>query len=105
MSSPSVPKVQTEDRNVNQLQSNMIPKINMLLGLPLNNGTLLTSVSLKTGSNTINTGLNRTLVGWIVTRFRGAWAQVYDTQSTNSTPNSTLLLNASAPVTVDLWVF
>jgi hypothetical protein len=65
---------------------------------------LLTNQVLTPGANSINHGLNRTLVGWILTRVRAA-STIYDTQDTNTTPKMTLDLNSSAAVTVDIYVF
>ncbi len=101
----AVNKVQTTDRNINQLQSNIIPPLNALLQIPIVNGVMLTEISLSAGANVVNTTLNRPLIGWIPVRFRGGSAVLYDTQADNTTPGLTLQLNASAPVTIDLWVF
>lgn len=105
MDTSSISKVQTTDKDINQLQSNIIPRLNSLLSLPLLGGSLLTDVALSLGANAINHGLNRALQGWFPVRFHGAWAQIYDNQDSNTSPTKTLALNASAAVTVDLWVF
>jgi hypothetical protein len=100
----TIAQVQTDDRNTNQFQSNVTSVLNPILGNPLLYGSLLTSVALASGDNTINTGLNRKLQGWFLVRQRAA-ASIYDKQDSNTTPQLTLVLNASTAVTVDLYVF
>lgn len=100
----SIAKVQTVDRTVNQLQSNIISAVNPILANPIVSGTILTSVSLVVGSNTISHNLNRNLQGWIIIRQR-ALSQIYDTQDSNPNPSITLILVASSAVVVDLYVF
>jgi len=101
----SVPRVQTSDRNINQLQSNIIPPLNTALNNQLLNGLLLQNVALASGANSVNTTLGRNLIGWLVTRWHGSYQNIYDTQDTNKTPSQTLQLVAAGAVTVDLWVF
>lgn len=119
----SIATVQSDDRNANQSQSNILTTLNNLLRTnALISGSLLTNSSslvgnaantdgipLVAGDNTINHGLGRALIGWIVVRSSAA-ATIYDKQSTNivngqSQAGLTLILNASAPTTVYLYVF
>lgn len=104
----AIPQVQTTDpvtaRTVNQLQQNIINAVNPVITNPLTQGTILTGQQLSPGSNTINTGINRTLQGWIIVRQRAA-ATIFDTQDSNPTPTKTLRLNSSAAVSVDIYVF
>jgi len=100
----SIAKVQTDDRNVNQLQNNIISGVNPVLKNPLVNGNILTSVLLNSGNNTVNHKLNRKLQGWFLVRQR-APADVSDNQDNNQNQDTTLVLVASAEVTVDLYVF
>lgn len=100
----AIAKVQTNDRNINQLQQNIITSINPLIKNPLNSGQILQNVKLAIGMNVIPTGLNRKLQGWFVVRLR-ALSDIYDQQDNNSNPGVTLLLNSSAQVVVDLYVF
>jgi hypothetical protein len=97
--------VQTNDRNINQLQQNVAQAINPIIQSAPNNSNILTGVKLSAGNNTISHGLGRTLQGWIPVRYHGSWAQIYDNQDSNPNPSKTLILNASAAVTVDLEVF
>jgi hypothetical protein len=106
----SIPKVQTTDRTINQLQENIITGVlqlqNQVNGqaLPLNGGKILPNVSLSAGLNTINHGLKKVLTGWFLVRIR-ANAIVWDSQDGNKSANTTLILNASAPVVVDIFCF
>jgi hypothetical protein len=78
--------------------------LNPIVDAPTSKPSILKSVSLASGSNTINHLLGRSLQGWAIVRQRAA-ATVYDTQDANPTPALTLNLTASAPVVVDLLVF
>ncbi len=78
--------------------------INPILSNPLVSGNLLQGLVLRTGANTINHGLSEKLQGYIVV-MNSASATFYDNQKTNPTPQLTLILNASAPTTVSLYVF
>lgn len=100
----SFPRVQTTDRLVNQLQSNIANTLNPIASNLIVDGIVLMQVSLATGGNTINHLLGRKLIGWFLTRQRQL-ATVYDTQDSNPTPQLNLLLTASAPVIVDIYVF
>jgi len=97
-------RVQTQDREVNQLQSNVAEVLDPIAALPVINGNILTNVALLAGDNSINHKLGMRLTGWIVIRQRAA-AEIFDKQVTNPTPTVTLVLNVSAPVVVDLYVF
>lgn len=79
-------------------------QLDPMLANPSNNASILKSVSLAAGSNTVNHLLGRPLQGWRIVRQR-ALASVYDTQDSNPTPALTLSLVSSAAVTVDLEVF
>jgi hypothetical protein len=86
------------------MQTSWASQLNPLLNLPLNNGIVLENIQLASGSNTINHKLGRNLNGWFITRQRSA-ATIYDTQDSNPNPSQTLVLNASAGVTVNIFVF
>lgn len=86
------------------MQNNWAKLIEPFLSNPPNQCSVLKSVSLLTGTNTINHKLGRKLQGWKVVRQRAA-ASLYDNQDSNQKPELTLILIASANVTVDLEVF
>ena len=87
-----------------QMQTKWATQLDPIIANPILNGTQLKSVSLVTGTNTVNHLLGKKLSGWIVTRIRAS-ATLYDTQDTNQTPQLTLVLVASAPCVVDLLVY
>lgn len=96
--------VQTQDREVNQLQANIVKAVSPLLQNPALFGLLLTRQVLGAGANTVLHKLGRPLQGWVIVRQRSL-ASVYDTQDLQAEPETFLNLTASAPVTVDLYVF
>src|ERR1700691_5340345 len=100
MANTTLPQKQSPD----QMSTKWSAIINPFLQNPLNNASILKNVSLTAGSNTINHGLGQTLQGWYIIRQRAS-SQIYDTQDSNPTPAITLILQASAPVVVDLVVF
>jgi hypothetical protein len=79
-------------------------QLNPLLASPLANAQILANVTLSSGANTINHKLGTKLQGYVVI-LNSANATFYDNQSTNPSPQSTLILVASAATTVSLLVF
>lgn len=100
----TIARVQTADREINQLQSNIAQALGPLLSNDQAQGHLLKSIALASGSNSVNHGLGKALTGWSVARLR-AQALVWDAQDANPTPDTTLSLVASAAVTLDLYVW
>lgn len=114
----SIASVQTDDRNQNQSQSNILQQFNYLLkNNPFFSGILLTDgivlqgatvntqgITLASGDNTINHGLGHTLRGYVVT-LNSAAVTFYDKQATNTNAASTLILNASGVTTINIFVF
>jgi len=98
------PLVQTEDRNINQLQRNIANALNPVLANPTVSGTIIENVELAVGSNIVDHKLGRKLQGWVIVRKRAA-ADIYDTQDTNTQPTRTLLLVSDAEVMVDIYCF
>lgn len=96
-------RVQTKDRELNQLQSNLANALNYPLTNPLLFGAQIRDIALKTGSNTINHGLGRKLQGWILIGINAA-ITLYDMQLVNPS-DQTLILVASGPAIANLYVF
>ena len=90
--------------DLSQMQTKWKAILDPFLGKPSLQSSILQSISLASGSNTINHGLGRTLRGWRIIRLRAS-ATIYDTQDSNPNPQLTLLLTASAPVVADVEVF
>lgn len=78
--------------------------LNPIISNPLFSGNLLQGVDLATGANTINHGLGDKLQGYIVV-LNSANVTFYDSQKSNPRPQLTLILNASGPTTVSIYVF
>ncbi len=89
---------------LDQMQTTWANALNPLIANPYLNGILLKNVSLVAGSNVVSHRLSRNLQGWNPTRIRSS-ATLYDQQDSNQNPQLTLILVASAPCVVDLWVF
>lgn len=102
----SLPRIQTDDRKLEQLQTNVGSVLNPLLDNPLLQGHILKGILLTSGTNKVPHGLGRELVGWIVVRQFNS-ATLYDQQqnSPGGDGASFLTLVASALVAVDLYVF
>jgi hypothetical protein len=100
----SVPRVNTNNRDLSLIQDYITSALTDLQQLPLSDSTILANVSLAVGLNTINHTLARRLIGWVIVRKRAA-TDIYDTQDNNPMPQKTLLLNSSAVSTVDILVF
>ena len=100
----SIARVQTSSREFNQFQSQVISSVQPVLSNPIVNGRLIESLSVSSGSNIIDHGLGRELLGWIVVR-NNANVTFYDTQASNANPARTLLLTASGNATISLYVF
>lgn len=100
-----LPRMQTENREINQLQTNIIGNINPILKMnPQLFGNVIQSVSLQSGQvNYVNIGLSTNLQGWTLVRKRST-ADVWDNQDTNKN-QGTLALQCSANVVVDVWVW
>lgn len=101
---PTLPQFQNTDRVLGQMQNQWAAILNPLLTNPANATVLLKSVSLTTGTNSVNHLLGRPLIGWNIVRQRSS-ATFYDQQDTNPTPEVTLTLVSSANCVVDIQVF
>lgn len=98
-------KLNTDNPLVMRLQENVDQQFTQITDREILSGLLLKNVDLLTGSvNIINHKLERKPNGWFIVRKRGT-ADVWDEQDGNNKPELTLLLNSSANVNVDLWIF
>lgn len=100
----ALPIFTTDNKDMTLLQTGWASQLNPLLRNPLSNGRLVQSLPIVSGINVIPHKLGRKLQGWIITR-QNAAATFYDQQDSNSSPQLTLVLQSSAPVTVDIYVF
>lgn len=100
-----LPIFNTPDQILSMLQTKWASELNPLLTNPILSGVQLKRITLATGANSINHKLGRKLQGWIITRWIGSSASVYDTQDSNSMPELTLNLTSSGTVSVDIYVY
>lgn len=100
-----LPRVQTEIREVNQLQTNISQLVDPIAANPLINGIILKNVVLTNGTNRVNHLLGRPLVGWFVVGINNSITSLYDAQATNPSPAQTLILIINGNATVNLYVF
>jgi len=103
MANNVLPSFNTKDIPFSLMQSAWSKILNPLISNPINNGFALKGIKLVSGNNVINHRLQRNLQGYIITAMYDSFAQIYSTESQQ--PTLTLNLNASAPTTIDLWVF
>lgn len=104
MALEQVKKQHSENRVLNEFQDSVKTFTDQIGGIAFLDGRLLDAEDLVSGDNTIEHGLGRKLNGWLIMR-QNAAATFYDKQDTNTLDDRTLILNASAAVTVALWVF
>ena len=98
-------KIRTDDQNANRIQDKIEKFSSQFPDKAIIDGLALTSITLTAGSvNEINHQLGREIQGWIITG-QNAQSDIWDSQSGNPRRERTLRLNASATVTVNLWVF
>lgn len=99
----SLPTFNTQDRSFALLQSRWSALLDPLLANPMSEGVFLKGVELVSGDNTVNHKLQRPIQGYLITDMVGGYAEIYRKES--SMPNLTMVLNASAPTTINLMVF
>jgi hypothetical protein len=90
-------------RVINQLQGNIENSVTPLVNKTQNDSTILSSISLTTGVNTISHKLGYPLSGWKIIDIDAA-ASVFRVQSSMNT-STFLYLQSSAPCTVSIEVF
>ena len=100
----AIPKVQTNSREINQIQNNIVGQLNNIGNNSISSGIILNNQALKTGTNTINHKLEKPLTGWFIVRQKSL-ANIYDNPHNNKKPARNLILISNADVTVDIFVF
>jgi hypothetical protein len=99
-----LPIFQTTMQEFLLMQNKWSSILNVLIGNPSLQSSILTMIPLKNGKTVVNHLLGKKLTGWRIIRQR-AEAQIYDQQDSNQTPELTLVLVSNAAVTIDLEVF
>ena len=95
-------KVAGGDEEFSKLQERLQEFFQPIIACALLDGTLLTNVVLSTTATKVEHKLRRPVQGWIVVR-KNAAADIFEPN--RDLPTTFLTLQASAAVTVDLWVF
>lgn len=99
-----IPYQQTSDRQINLFQTQLAQALQPITQIPNCKSTLLTNQTINTSATTVQTSLGYPLSGWQIVRLRGN-SVIWDSQDSNSDPNTTLILTATAQVVVDLLVW
>jgi hypothetical protein len=92
-------------RALTYVQNNISDSIDQMAAKTQNDSNILYNISLVSGKpNIINHGLSRPLTGYNVIG-KSASSDIWDGQATNNNKRQTLILFASADVTIALEVF
>lgn len=96
-------QLKPESYELKNVQDSIAQIFNQIIPKQIIDGLLLENITVVGGTPlTINHGLGIGPRGWILAK-KNAQADVWQTVS--PTPNVTMILNASATVTISLWVF
>ena len=105
MPAPQSPQLNSGDRVLDQVQRYAQDALRkMFATVPIINGKMLKDIALTGEAKTIQHTLGRAYMGWFVVR-QNADAGVWEPFQNNPKPDVNLVLKASLPVTVSLWVF
>lgn len=100
---PKLKLIRSSNPDIAHLQDSISTVIDAFSSKQIIDGTLIENITLTISTPlTINHGLGYAPRGWIVCK-KNAGADVWETAST--IPSKTLILNASATVTISIWVF
>lgn len=99
-----LPQIVAEDRDLQLMQTKWRSILNPILSIPFLSGNQVSKVVLKSGNNTINTGLKQAWSGWFITDMQGASVSLYSIPDKNPSA-TTLTLYSSGIATIDLWVW
>jgi hypothetical protein len=100
---PQLKKIKTDDIDLRFLQDAVNETLNMIVRREILDGKLIKNIALTTGTpKTVDHGLGRVVQGWIAVR-KSANANIWDTKT--QLEERFLVLNSSANVNIDLWVF
>ena len=97
-------KVLTSNSEIDRVQDKIAASVNGLSAIPILTGYLIEDIHLSAGTNIIQHKLDRELRGYIVVKNNVDQAY-WDSQSTNSIPRATLVLNCAADATISIWCF
>lgn len=96
-------KVQVKTDDVKHLQDAVAQVLNQVIKKQIIDGAFITDISIVSGTPySLSHGLGINPRGWIIVK-KNAESDIWQTDS--ATPTLTMILNASADVTISLWVF
>ena len=104
MSRVNFTQIWSPNEEVTRLQSHIKTALNPLLELPISDGILIKGLSIETTDTRVNHGLGREYEGFIITRLKSN-SVIFESSSTNDTPDRTIILKASATATADIYFF
>jgi len=104
MVTSKLPIIITKIQELILMQNRWSAILNVMLGNPSLQCSILNNVALVDGTTVVNHLLGRNLQGWRIIG-NNAGAVIYDKQASNQTPQLTLVLVSSAACTVQLEVF
>lgn len=98
--------VNANDPEVQLVDQRLLMIFNSIIKNPLlNSPTVVKGIMLNSGVDTIvNHGLGRAVTGWIIID-KNASGDVYQSTTTNTIPTASIILKATATVTVSILFF
>lgn len=101
----SVKKVDSDNREIKQLQENIEQYSKVIDNFTPVDGVLIRDICLEPNtSNEIKHKLGRKPIGWFITRKRED-ARIWDLQDTNPQPTTSLSIACSHACQIDIWIF
>ncbi len=100
----TIPLIQVQDTSQNRFNQTVKQNFDLLQKIPFLDGNFLTAVSLSSGTNVINHGLQRAYISYLLGKTSSP-ATVYDSTPASMDKSLQLQLTVSADVTIDIWVF
>jgi hypothetical protein len=98
-------KVSSNNKEINQIQENVEQALTPIIASQIVDGVIIKNKQIESGKvNLIAHKLGREPLGYIIIRKR-ADSRIWDTQDTNKNKKTTLALQCSTTVHVDIWVF
>ncbi len=104
MSRVNFTQIWSPNEEVTRLQTHIRTTLNPLLELPISDGLLHTYLSIETSDTVIDHKLGRQYEGFIITRLKSN-SVIFESSSTNDTPDRIIILKASATATADIYFF
>jgi hypothetical protein len=100
----TVRKINTDNYEMGKIQDNLSSAIDSLTKTyPLLNGVFV-KAAIGTADTIVNHGLQRPVVGFLITRRDGS-PNVYESSTTNNRPSDCMILKASTAVNVTIYFF